>query len=73
MQIIQTKETLWEVDERAFSEHANSDYHDWVDEGGDGTHIGFVKVCVAEFGTELYDLKLIESDETFEFPTDEDE
>lgn len=67
MQIIQTTETLWEVDERDFAEHANSDYHDWMDDGGDGTHFGFVKVSVAEFGTELFGLKLVETDTTFTF------
>ena len=67
MRIIQTTETLWEVDERKFAEHANADYHDWVAEGGDGSHIGFVKASVAEFGTELYDLKLIETDTTFSY------
>ncbi len=72
MRIIQTKETLWEVDAIAFTHHAYSDYEDWVENGGDGTTSGFVKASVAEFGTELYDLKLIESDTTYSYPEDDE-
>ena len=68
MRIIQTIETLWEIDEAELADHAKMEYGWWIDEGNvRGDYRGFVKASIDELGTEVFGLRLVETETTFTF------
>ena len=74
MMIIQTIEKVWRIDEVALVEHAEPEYWDGVEEGG-GTlddFVGFVKASIKELGTEVFGLRLIDTDTTYHYVTDDE-
>ena len=74
MRIIQTIETLWEIDEIDLADHAKMEYEWWLDEGNvRGDYVGFVKASVDELGTEVFGLRLVETETTFAFEEGDNE
>ena len=72
MRIIQTIETLWEIDEVALADRAELEYGWWIEEGNRrGDYVGFVKASVDELGTEVFGLRLVETETTFAFEESE--
>lgn len=68
MNIVQTIETLWEIDEAGLADHAKQEYEWWIEEGNEhGDFVGFVKASVDELGTEVFGLNMVETLTTFEF------
>ena len=68
MIIYQTTKTTWEINEGLFVEHAKPEYEEWIEDGGiRGDYFRFVQASVAELGTELYGLQLVDTDTRFAF------
>ena len=73
MRIIQTIETLWEIDEAGLADHAKQEYEWWIDEGNEhGDFVGFVKASVDELGTEVFGLNLVETETSYNFNQDDE-
>ena len=73
MRIIQTIETLWEIDEVNLADHAKQEYEWWIDDGGKrGDYHGFVKDSVDELGMEVFGLNLVETETSYNFNQDDE-
>ena len=74
MRVRQTSENGGHIDEGDRAEHDEPEY--WVGvEAGGGTLddvVGFVKASIKELGTEVFGLRLIDTDTTYHYVTDDE-